>query len=317
MKSVFKILFLILATIVLIVIVVFGYRDIPLETLKMKYGKAPSSFISIDGINIHYRDEGFSKDSIPLVLIHGTGSSLHTFEGWTNQLKKTRRVIRMDLPGYGLTGPFKDRNYTMDSYVEFIHEFLNAKSIHKCILGGNSLGGGIAWRYTARYPNKVSKLILIDASGYPVKAQSTPIAFQLAKIPIIKNLFTYITPKFIARKSVENVYADITKVNDTLVERYFELALRAGNRQAFIDRLSVENDINSYEKIKSITQNTLILWGEKDKLIPTEVALKFHKDLPNSTLFILNGLGHVPMEENPDKSLLPVLEFLRDTNTLY
>ncbi len=307
-----KVLFIFLAAIIIIAVILFGHQDIPLEELKAKYAKAPSSFIAVDGMNVHFRDEGNPNDSIPIVLIHGTGSSLHTFDGWTAELKKEYRVIRMDLPAYGLTGPFPDRNYSMEHYAEFIYNFLTAIEVDKCVIGGNSLGGGIAWKFTDQYTDMVDKLILIDATGYPAKSQSVPIAFKAATIPMIKNVFTYITPKSMAKSSVENVYADKSKVTEALVDRYFELTLREGNRQAFVDRLNMKRDTTAYRNIKNISQRTLILWGDQDRLIPLENAYKFQQDLPNDTLVILKNIGHVPMEESPKLSLGPVMSFLKN-----
>jgi pimeloyl-ACP methyl ester carboxylesterase len=263
-------------------------------------------------MNVHYRDEGNLKDSLPIVLIHGTGSSLHTFDGWTNDLKENRRVIRMDIPAFGLTGPFPNRNYSIKNYVTFIEHFLAAKKINTCILAGNSLGGEIAWQFTVKNPKKVDKLILIDASGYPFKPESMPVAFKIARIPVINKLLTVITPRFMAKSSVENVYADKTKVTESLVDRYFELTLRTGNRQALIDRMTTEFDTIESTNIKKIQQPTLIIWGEQDKLIPIHNAYRFHDDLPNDTLVILKNSGHVPMEENPKESLDAVLQFLKN-----
>ena len=297
--------------ITVLIVALFGHSDIPLKHLKAKYASAASKFIEVKGMNVHYRDEGSQTDGIPLVLIHGTGSSLHTFDDWTKGLIETRRVIRLDLPGYGLTGPFPDRDYSMENYVVFLEAFLTKLNIHTCVLGGNSLGGGISWRYTLAHSNKVDQLILIDASGYPVKAESRPLAFELAQIPVIKNLFTYVTPRSVAKSSVENVYANQSKVTDQLVDRYFELTLREGNRQAFVDRLGVEHQSNVYKRIPQIKQRTLIIWGDQDHLIPVEMAENFHRDLPNSTLSILKNVGHVPMEEAPEESLEELLSFLK------
>lgn len=297
-----------------IISLLFGYRDIPLADLKEKYAQNPSSFITIDGMEVHFRDEGRANDSIPIVLIHGTGSSLHTFDQWTNTIKQKHRVIRMDLPGYGLTAPFPESDYSIDNYIKFIKQFLDERGVEKCILGGNSLGGHIAWRYTLAHNESVHKLFLIDASGYRNNAKSIPLAFKIAKTPVLKNLFTFITPKFVARSSVENVYYDKSKVTNELTNRYFELTLREGNRQAFIDRLSVNNSSETYKKIPSIQQPTLILWGDQDLLIPVENARRFHRDLPNSTLVILKNTGHVPMEENPLLSLEAVTSFLNQNN---
>jgi len=296
------------------VVLFFGHRDIPLNELKLKYTNSASSFISVDGMDVHFRDEGNQADSIPIVLIHGTGSSLHTFDVWTDNLKTSNRVIRMDLPAFGLTGPFPDRNYAIAHYTSFLKDFLTALKIKKCILAGNSLGGQIAWNFTLEQPDMVQKLILIDAAGYPTISKSVPIAFKLGQTPVLNKLLTYITPRFMVRASIENVYFDTSKVTDTLVERYFELTLRAGNRQAFVDRLRRSSDTN-YTNIKYIKQPTLILWGAQDLLIPVENAHKFHEYLPNNTLVILDGTGHTPMEESPVESLEFVTKFLKDTQT--
>jgi pimeloyl-ACP methyl ester carboxylesterase len=296
----------------IIIVSLYGYRDIPLEELKAKYAPAPSTFISVNGMDVHFRDEGDAADSIPIVLIHGTGSSLHTFEGWTAQLKRDYRIVRMDLPGYGLTGPFPDRNYSINNYVDFLMHFLTSLGIKRCVLGGNSLGGGIAWSFTAKYPEMVDKLILIDASGYPSKAKSIPLAFKIAQTPVVKYFFTFITPRFVAKASVENVFADKTKVTDALVDRYFELTLREGNRQAFIDRFDIKKDSIAHNNIKLIEQRTLVLWGEKDKLIPVDMAYQFHDDLPNDTLVIIKDVGHVPMEERPNQSVKAIISFFKN-----
>ena len=310
-KNIWKII-LAFGVFIVLIISFFGYQDIPLDILRKKYMNSSSSFLLVDEMNVHYRDQGDKKDSIPIVLIHGTGSSLHTYDNWTKELIINHRVIRMDLPGYGLTGPFPNRDYSYNNYVAFLKVFLEKIGVKSCILAGSSLGGNIAWRFTIENSEMVDNLILIDAAGYPMKSKSIPLAFTIAKIPIIQNIFTFITPRFIAKVSVENVYRDKTKVNEELVDRYFELTLREGNRQAFVDRFKVKSDTMSHKKIKLINQRTLILWGEEDELIPYEMAYLFHDDIPNDTLVILKNVGHVPMEESPSESLKPVIEFLRN-----
>ncbi|MDA7557694.1 alpha/beta hydrolase [Flavobacteriaceae bacterium] len=305
-----KIIVLSIVLLLILISVFYGHRDISKQLLKTKYGTEASAFITIDGMDVHYRDEGNPQDSTPIVLIHGTGSSLHTFDTWTQQLISEYRVIRMDLPAYGLTGPFLNRTYTITNYVDFINVFLSKLNIKKCVLAGNSLGGNIAWNYTLKHPNSVDKLILIDASGYPSTAQSIPIAFKLAKIPLIKNLFKFITPRALAKSSIENVYYDKRKVNNELIDRYFELTLSEGNRQAFVDKLASSQIAYDYKKIKLIKQKTLILWGAQDQLIPTTHAQQFHEDLLNDTLVIMQEVGHVPMEESPFQSVKIVKDFL-------
>ena len=313
LMRILKIILIIISLIIIGIILLFGHMDISLNELKPKYTNKASSFILVDGMEVHYRDEGDLNDTIPIILIHGTASSLHTFDAWTEILKKTNRVIRMDLPAYGLTGPFPDGNYSMLHYTAFLKEFLTALNIKQCVLAGNSLGGQIAWNFTLEQPEMAKKLILIDAAGYPLKSKSVPVGFKIGRMPVLNKILTFITPRFIVRSSVENVYFDKSKVTDSLVDRYFDLTLRAGNRQAFVDRFKMKDDEKAYIKIKNIVQPTLILWGENDLLIPVENAYKFQKDLPNNSLFLLDKCGHVPMEESPKESLKPVIDFLENS----
>lgn len=289
----------------------FTYQsDIPMSSLKLKYAKLPSNFITIDGMNVHYRDVGVQSDSLPIVLLHGTGASLHTWQGWVDELAKTRRVITVDLPAFGLTGPNATNDYSPESYVAFTKQFIETFRIKSCVLGGNSLGGGIAWQTAAAYPELVTQLILVDATGYPINAKSVPMAFRLAKVPILKNLLTSITPRSVIEASVKNVYGNPELVTEELVDRYYDLTLRPGNREAFVARMQLDSYQDQSAKIKTLTQPTLIIWGEKDLLIPVENAKKFADDLPNNKLVIYPELGHVPMEENPQETLKAVKEFL-------
>lgn len=312
MKSILKKIVFSILTLALIILALFGYQDKEVSELTEKYAPFPSAFVEIDGMNVHYRDEGNPKDSLPIVLLHGTGSSLHTYNAWVDKLKLNKRVVRMDLPAFGLTGPFPDRQYSIEKYVIFVEHFLASQNIEKCVLAGQAFGGNIAWQFTVKNPVMVEKLILIDASGYPLKPDSIPIAFTIAQTPIVNNLLTVITPRFMAKLSVENVYADKTKVTESIVERYFDLTLREGNRQALIDRMTMEVDTLAHLNIPKIVQPTLVLWGDEDRLVPLRIAHRFHNDLPNDTLVIIKNSGHVPMEESPQESLAVVLEFLKE-----
>lgn len=301
----------ILAVFIIIVCIFWGYNDKAVDSLKARYANPPSAFVLVDEMMVHYRDEGNPLDSLPIVLIHGTGSSLHTFDEWTTALKNKKRVVRMDLPAFGLTGPFPNRDYSIDHYLVFIKDFLSARGIRHCVLAGNSLGGQIAWEFTLNNPAMVDKLILIDAAGYPLQSTSVPIAFKMARIPFLNKSLTFITPRFIVKTSVENVYADKSKVTEALVDRYFNLSLRTGNRQAFVDRMTAVYDTSRVLQLKNIQQPTLVLWGEQDLLIPIENAYRFHQDMPNDSLVILKNVGHVPMEESATESLDAVIKFLQ------
>ena len=199
-------------------------------------------------MQVHYRDEG---KGFPIVLVHGTAASLHTWDAWTHELKKTNRVIRMDLPAFGITGPNKDADYSIEAYTTFLHSFLEKLQLKKFHIAGNSLGGNIAWNYTADYPENVEKLILVDASGLPTNKEQ-PAIFKMAKTPVLSSLFLYVTPKFLIKKNIDEVYADNSKVTDELVTRYHKMALRVGNRKAFVDRAKTDFRLDAAANINKL-----------------------------------------------------------------
>jgi len=262
------------------------------EELKPLYTDSTSGFVTIDGMHVHYRREGQGE---PVVLLHGTSASLHTWNGWIEALSDTFTVIRMDLPGFGLTGPHPDGNYSVESYVGFLHTFLDSLAVRKFHLGGNSLGGEIAWRYAVEYPEQVHSLILIDAAGYP-HHEEEPFVFSLAQTKILSGLIRYVDPEFLVKSSLEEVYGDDSKITESLIRRYTDLTLRKGNRDAFIRRVRYAGE-KTPGKVGRISQPTLIMWGEFDAWIPVEDAYKFATDIEHSTLKIYEGVGHVPMEE--------------------
>lgn len=284
-------------------------NDISVDVLKKQYTNEQSKFINIDGVEVHYRDEGNQNDSIPLVLIHGTSSSLHTWDSIVPALSDKKRLIRLDIPAFGLTGPHPERDYSIEFYTQFIDTFLNTIGVQQYIIAGNSLGGSIAWNQALRYPNKVKQLILINSGGYPKKNEKGNIGFKLASTPVVGDVLMKFTPRSIIKKSIEDVYSDKSKVSDELVQRYFDLLLRTGNRQATLD-IFKQRKLGGSEKIKNIQTPTLIIWGEDDQLIDVSNAYLFQKDIRNSQLVIIPKTGHVPMEENSKQVLLAIASFL-------
>ena len=153
--------------------------DIPLDALKARWAGGTSRFLAVDGMEVHVRDQGSGP---PIVLLHGTSSSLHTWDGWAERLREGHRVVRFDLPAFGLTGPSPTRDYSIDAYVAVVDHVTTRLGLQRFVLGGNSLGGGIAWAYALAHPDRVRGLILVDALGYPLRAAALPIAGTNAHI---------------------------------------------------------------------------------------------------------------------------------------
>lgn len=284
--------------------------DKSLTQLTPRWALPPSTFIEVNGMKVHVRDEGPRDDPQPLVLLHGTSASLHTWEGWVKALKDQHRVITLDMPGFGLTGPFLTDDYSMQHYVVFLNQTLKQLQVRQYSLVGNSLGGGIAWHMALAYPDQVKKLILVDATGYMVKPKSTPIGFRIAKIPVLNKVMEFTLPRRVVESSVRAVYADPSKVSEELVERYYDLTLRTGNRRALVERFKQAPSGADSDAIQNIKTPTLILWGKQDQLIPVENAARFHKDIQGSQIRIFEGLGHVPHEEDPVQTAEAARSFL-------
>lgn len=286
--------------------------DRPVETLTARWAPPPSQFVPLQGMQVHLRDEGPRTDPQPIVLLHGTSASLHTWNGWADALKGQRRVIRMDLPGFGLTGPMPDGDYRLTRYVNFVIALLDQLGVQQAVLAGNSFGGNLAWKIAVDHPQRVSKLVLVDAAGYPFDPASMPIGFKIAQIPALRPMMEHTLPRSMIEASVRNVYGDPSKVTPELVDRYQELTLRAGNRGALVERFRQSPSGEFTEQIKQVRQPTLILWGGQDRLIPPDNALHFQRDIAGSRLVMFDALGHVPHEEDPAQTVAAVKAFLAE-----
>jgi pimeloyl-ACP methyl ester carboxylesterase len=311
MRTAFIAIFLAVALLLALAVAVSWAPDRPVEELAERWATPPSQFVALQGMSVHLRDEGPADDPLPLLLLHGTSSSLHTWDGWVAALAPGRRVIRVDLPGFGLTGPFPHDDYHVTAYVLFVLELLDHLALPRVVVAGNSFGGQLAWEIAVTAPERVAALILVDAAGYPLEPQSVPIGFRIAQSPWLTPVVTRMLPRRLVAGSVHDVYGDPERVTDALVDRYYELALRTGNRRALGLRLeqAVHHEARA-ARVATITQPTLILWGELDQLIPQQTAARFAEDIRGSRLVIFDGLGHVPHEEDPEATLAEVIPFL-------
>jgi len=299
--------------------------DVPVEGLVERYAPPPSDFVEHRGMVVHLRDEGPRDDPQPIVLLHGTGASLHTWDGWARELRHQRRVLRLDLPGFGLTGPFTGDfdpdDYRGDTYARFLLGLLAQLGVQQAVLAGNSLGGEIAWRAATlhgaagtatedRTAVRITQLVLVDVSGLAFEPEEVPAAFLMARLPVLRDIGRAVLPRELVAASVASVYGDPSRVTPDRVDRYWHMALREGNRRALALRLQQLEPGLAADRLSRIDVPTLILWGERDRLIPPAVGEEFQRRIPGSQRVLLPGLGHVPQEEDPAASLAPVRRFL-------
>lgn len=312
-----KTLFRLLAGLVLVLLLATGgfiawswAPDIPVAELKARWGQPPSQFVEVEGLQVHLRDEGPRSDPLPIVLVHGTAASLYTWDGWAAELRKERRVIRFDLPGFGLTGPNAANDYSIAVYVRFVAALMDQLGVQRFVIGGNSLGGEVAWAVAHAHPQRVDRLILVDAAGYRFESGSVPLGFRVAGMPALQPLMRNLLPPGLMDRSVRSVYGDPARVSPELVAHYTDMARREGNRAALRQRL-IQRNTGREADIKDLKLPTLILWGAQDRLIPPDYGRRFAQDIAGSKLVMFDALGHVPQEEDPAATLVPVRDFLR------
>ena len=303
----------------LLVVLASAYRsDLSAEAVNAKYLTPESKFIEVDGIQVHVRILGEGE---PVFLLHGSFASLHTWDAWQQAMSPYYQTISLDFPGHGLTGPDSLKRYGVKDYSELVHALAQKLNIEQYHVAGNSMGGAVAMQLASDYPGNVRSLNLIDAAGAPAAERTLTDStapkksnsggawiFQVARHPVFSKLLLSCTPKFLFAMNMKQVYGDDTKVTDEVTTRYYELMLREGNRQATLDRLSQPR--NSNIQFERLTMPTLILWGAEDTWIPVAQGKRLQQALPGSNLVILNGVGHVPMEESPTETVAEYLSFL-------
>lgn len=284
--------------------------DRQLGELVARWAPPPSAFVELDGMQVHVRDTGPRNDPLPIVLLHGMSSSLHTWEAWQGALSRHRRVITVDLPGFGLTGPSPQGDYHIEAYTRFVLRLLDTLGVQRVVLAGNALGGEIAWQAAVLAPERVRQLILVDADGYELSPLSQPIAFQIAGASSWRWIAERILPRSVIESSVRNVFGDPAKVRQEVIDRYFELNLRVGNRRALFQRMDQSESGAKQHLIHLVSQPTLVLWGARDGMVPVGFADRFCEDIPQCVKVVFPTLGHIPQEEAPEQTLEPVTKFL-------
>ena len=298
-----KIIFSLLLLFLLLVILFFTVKDPDSDRQAMieKYGQ---DAISIDdglGGQIYYRDQG-NKEGDVLLLLHGSNSSMQTWNGMINVLASSYRIISFDLYGHGITGKHPNNDYSANAQISAAIKVLDAVNVDSAVWIGNSMGGWVAWRGALAKPHRVSSLVLIGASGAQGGEEAEVyFAARILKSPIIQKLAQYITPRSMVEKSIQDNYVDHTKITDTLIDQYWELLRFPGNREAISHRVKTSREPEMWNEIHNITQPTLLLWGEQDIIVPFSDTRLYQEKLPNSKLVSYPNASHLPMEELPIK----------------
>lgn len=267
-----------------------------------------ADLVTVAGAQLHVRDTG-PRGAPAVILLHGLGSSLQTWDGWAGVLERQFRVIRLDLPGSGLSPPDPIGDYTDARSIALLMALMDQRGIQRAHFVGNSVGGRIAWTFAAEHPERVAKLVLVSPDGFASPGFDYGAA---PKVPAMMQAMRYVLPKWMLRSNIAIAYADPAALTDATLDRYYDLMLAPGNRGALLARMQQTVLRRPEPLLRRITAPVLLLWGEQDAMIPIASAADYLRNLAHGRLVRLPALGHVPQEEAPDRSVAPVLEFLAE-----
>ncbi|MEI6546387.1 MAG: alpha/beta fold hydrolase [Burkholderiales bacterium] len=281
--------------------------DLKRADLEARYARGPGDFIEIAGLRLHLRDTG-PRDAPVVILLHGFGGSLQTWDDWTRLFEPSLRVISLDLPGAGLTGADPSGDYTDARGMVVLLALMDKLGIDRASLVGHSMGGRLAWQFAAAHPDRVDKLVLVSPDGF-----ASP-GFNYGKAPelgVSLKAMKYMLPKALLKMSLAPAYANPAVITPELVTRYYEMMLAPEVRSAMIARLEQSVMQDPVPILARITAPTLLMWGDRDAMIPIANADDYLKAIPGARLAKFAGVGHLPQEEAAQPSGKAILSFLR------
>jgi pimeloyl-ACP methyl ester carboxylesterase len=319
MKLLFKLLLILIILVGAALYGAFQYfktGDIAYAELERRYTNPASKFVDLpSGVRMHYRDQG-NPQGRTLLLIHGFSVSLETWEAWVKLLSSDYRLVSLDLPGHGLTRTPADYQPSLTGFADVGAQFAAVLGLGKYTVVGNSMGGHTAWLMALRYPSTVEALVLSNAGGWydPQKIANAPLVFRLINDERLAPYLAQVDPRPLMKSGMEAAYADKSLVTNRIVNRYADMALAPGHRAVLggIARSMNPDMLASKQKLAAIKVPTLILWGDKDEIIPVGDAQKFKDAIPGSKLIIYPNIGHLPYDEAAEASANDLKAFLAD-----
>jgi pimeloyl-ACP methyl ester carboxylesterase len=290
-----------------------GRPDIPFTVLDSRYSAPASRFLALGpGLVVHYRDQGNPQGPV-IVLVHGYSASLEAWEAWVRRLPEFR-VITLDLPGHGLTRAPRDYHGTVDGFADLVDDVAQRLNAGRYVVGGNSLGGAVAWDLALRRPEHLRGLVLVDAAGWPRPGGTgeRPVLISLlAGNPIGRAIARDLESRPLVRQGLIAAYNDPNLVTPAVVGRYMDLSRGPGHRDILLtidNRPAQAVDAGAFLAIHA---PTLVLHGEADRIVPVADGRRFATGIPGARLITYPGVGHLPMEQIPDQSATDLRQFLQ------
>lgn len=273
--------------------------------IESPYWSEPDRLVDVDGVMTRVRSEG-PVDAPVIVMVHGFSYSLESWDAWARDLSADYRVIRMDLPGHGLTGPDPQRRYSVPQTVDFLGALIDELGLDHVTLVGNSLGGLVSWRLAAQRPDLVARLILVAPGAYSING----VTDQPVAVPMGVSFYFTQAPEAMVAAASAGLFGDARRMDPGLPGRVHDLMQTPGVGQALVERLEVFTLPDPTADLARVQAPALVLWGGRDVMIPVAQASRITADLPQAELIIYDDLGHIPHEEDPARTVADVRAFL-------
>ncbi len=267
-----------------------------------------SQYVKWNGLDIHVIEQGTG----PVVfMVHGLGGNVHNFDKLADLMDEQYRIVRFDLPGFGLSDvpdmPAEDADIR-GMYADFLSFMVARYVTDSMVFIGNSLGGWMSWEAAAQHPDTINRLVLIAPAGYDMPEIAAEATGWL-KNPVVRFMIAKGLSMDMARSNMwMSTYKD-----ESVPAEMFDLKYAANNKEGNLDwmiKLATNKQFPDTADIAGIEARTLILWGTEDEIIPYSHAARFDRDIPNSTLITYQECGHIPMQEYPEQTARDILNFL-------
>jgi pimeloyl-ACP methyl ester carboxylesterase len=277
------------------------------QVLMQSYSRPGTARLMVQQQPVFVQDSG-PREAPAILLLHGFGASLQAWDDWAPALEKNLRVLRIDIPGFGLSGPAVNQDYSDAADVARVIALLDQLGVQQVIMAGHSMGGRIAWNLAASHPERVSQLVLLAPDGFPDPNAKSDKTYE---VPALLGLMQYSLPQWALRMGgVAPAFADNSQLTPQMMQRYHDMMLAPGVRTAMLERMRQTRNSDPLARLQSIQVPVLLLWGEKDAFIPVSNAQDYLKAMPQAKLVTLPGVGHVLHEEAPQASVQVVRDFL-------
>jgi pimeloyl-ACP methyl ester carboxylesterase len=279
------------------------------EEIEARYADQDSHFVEIDNVRLHYKSQGSGP---AILLVHGSLGDVADWDGWVRVLAKNYRVVRFDLPGFGISGRIRNGNYSIDRSLSLIDGLMDVIGLEQFAIAGVSYGGPVAFRYAATRTERVTALVIMNSAGVEYGKQR--IDPETGEKAFFQAATTGISRDFIAN-GLRGAYSNPDLVSEDLIDRKYEIANVKGRTEegAIMINQYVRGD--PYRVLSHVRAPVLVLWGGAEKSLSQETADEFVSAVVNARdvrKVVQPGGGHWMHREHARPTARTVEGFLNE-----